>query len=331
MCSDTDDRPIVVTGEALIDLVLTPEGGLSGHPGGGPYNVARTIARLDQPVVYLGRISSDPLGERLRRELASDGVGLGAVVATDALTTLAMAQVDSAGVAQYRFYEIGTSAAGLTLEEATAALPERIGGFYVGTLGLVLEPLATTLEALVARLGEETLVALDPNCRPSTIDDAAAYRGRLTRLLARTDVIKASEEDLAWLAPGEDPVTAARALLAHDHAVALVTLGAAGALIVTASDLVEVQAPPVDVVDTIGAGDAFMGSFLAGWHARGLGREGLAQLAEVAETVDFACQVAAITCSRAGAQPPHLGELEARTERLPTRSLRADSAADAPH
>jgi len=310
MQTDTDDRPIVVTGEALIDLVLTPGGGLSGHPGGGPYNVARTIARLGQPVVYLGRISSDPLGARLRGELEGDGVGLGAIVATDALTTLAMAQVDSAGVARYRFYDVGTSAVGLTLEEATAALPERIGGFYVGTLGLVWEPLASTLEALVARLDDETLVALDPNCRPTTIDDAAAYRGRLRRLLARTDVIKASEEDLAWLAPSDDPVTAARTLLASDHAVALVTLGAAGALVVTASDMVVVQAPTVDVVDTIGAGDAFMGSFLAAWHARGLGRKGLVQLAEVAETVDFACRVAAITCSRAGAAPPRLGEPE---------------------
>ena len=301
---------MVVTGEALIDLVVTPDGGLSGHPGGGPYNVARTIARLGQPVVYLGRISSDPLGARLRGELEADGVGLGAIVATDALTTLALAQVDGAGVARYRFYDVGTSAVGLTLEEATAALPERISGFYVGTLGLVWEPLAATLEALVARLDDETLVALDPNCRPTTIDDAAAYRGRLRRLLARTDVIKASEEDLAWLAPAEDPVTAARELLAGGQTVALVTLGAAGALVVTASEVVEVRAPATEVVDTIGAGDAFMGSFLANWHARGLGRGGLAQLDQVAEAVGFACRVAAVTCSRAGADPPRLADLE---------------------
>src|SRR3954452_14990229 len=107
------------------------------------------MARLDRP--YLQR------SLRASRALptANDGVGLGAVVATDALTTLALAQVDSAGVAQYRFYDVGTSAAGLTLEEATAALPERISGFYMGTLGLVLEPLATTLEALVARLNDQ--------------------------------------------------------------------------------------------------------------------------------------------------------------------------------
>jgi fructokinase len=137
MRTDLGDRPIVVTGEALIDLVLTPDGGVSEHPGGGPYDVARTIARLDRPVAYLGRISSDPLGDRLRRQRASDGVGLGAVVATDALTTLALAQVDSAGVARYRFYDVGTSAPGLTLEEAKAALPDRIGTFYAGTSGLV--------------------------------------------------------------------------------------------------------------------------------------------------------------------------------------------------
>ena len=309
-----DDRPIVVAGEALIDLVVTGDGGLSGTPGGGPYNVARTIARLDRSVVYLGRISSDPLGDRLRGGLEGDGVGLGAVIATDALTTLALAQVDAAGVARYRFYDVGTSAVGLTLEEATAALPERIGGFYVGTLGLVWEPLAATLEALVARLDDETLVALDPNCRPSTIGDAAAYRGRLARLLARADVIKVSEEDLAWLAPGEDTVTAARDLLAGAHAVALVTLGAAGALVVTASEVVEVRAPATEVVDTIGAGDAFMGAFLADWQARGLGRGGLARLDQVAEAAEFACRVAAVTCSRTGAEPPRLAELEAEAQ-----------------
>jgi fructokinase len=171
--------------------------------------------------------------------------------------------------------------------------------------------MATTLEAVVVRMDQNTLVALDPNCRPTTIDDPAAYRGRLTRLLQRTDVIKASEEDLAWLDPGAEPVAAARALLVEDHAVALVTLGRDGAMVVTNDDVVEIDAPPVDVIDTIGAGDAFMGSFLARWHTRGLGRRGLARLADVAEAARFACRVAATTCSRAGADPPRIAELEA--------------------
>src|SRR4029450_7188094 len=109
------------------------------------------------PVVYLGRISSDPLGDCLRRELEADGVGLDAVVATDDLTTLALPQPDSAGVARYRFYDAETSAAGLTLQEATAALPQRIGAFYVGTLGLVLEPLAKTVEGGGVSLDDESV------------------------------------------------------------------------------------------------------------------------------------------------------------------------------
>src|SRR4051812_9002262 len=254
MRTDRGDRPIVVTGEALIDLVLTPGGGVRAHPGGGPYNVARTIARLDRPVAYLGRISLDPFGDRLRYQLADDGVDLGAVVATDTSTTLALAQVDGAGVARYRFYDVGTSAVGLTFEEATAALPARISTFYVGTLGLVWEPLASTLETLVSHLHDETLLALDPNCRPSTIHDASAYRGRLGRLMARADVIKVSEEDLTWLAPNDNPVPAARRLLDGGQGVSLVTLGAAGALVVTAGDVVKVRTAAVDVIDTIGAG-----------------------------------------------------------------------------
>jgi len=306
---DTLDGTIVVAGEALIDLVLARDGSLDGHPGGGPYTVARTIGRLEQPVAYLGRVSSDGFGRRLLQELEADGVGLESILATDAPTTLALAELDSAGAARYEFYDAGTSAPGLTLEAASAAFPERVGVFYLGTLGLVFEPMATTLEALVARIGDDTLVALDPNCRPTVIADAAAFRGRLSRLLARTDVLKASEEDLAWIEPGADPVSAARGLLARDDAVALVTLGGDGALAITAEETIPVHAPPVDVVDTIGAGDAFMGAFLARWRARGLGRSDLRRLDELAHAATFACRVAAITCSRAGADPPRLTEL----------------------
>jgi fructokinase len=303
------DGTVVVTGEALIDLVLAQDGSLDGHPGGGPYNVARTIGRLEQPVAYLGRVSTDGFGRRLLLELEADGVDLASIVATDAPTTLALAELDDAGAARYEFYDIGTSAPGLTLEAASAAFPERVGTFYLGTLGLVFEPMATTLEALVARMDDDTLVALDPNCRPTVIDDPAAFRGRLSRLLTRTDVVKASEEDLAWIDPGADPVTAARALLAQDRAVAIVTLGGDGALVITAGEALEVCAPKVEVVDTIGAGDAFMGAFLAHWRGRGLGRSDLHLLDELEQAATFACRVAAITCSRAGADPPRLAEL----------------------
>jgi fructokinase len=299
---------VVVSGEALVDIVAGPDGALRAHPGGGPYNVARTLGRLERPVLYLGRLSTDAFGERLREQLAADGVGLDAVVPTDELTTLAVAELDAAGGARYRFYAAATSAPGLTLAAATAALPERIGAFCLGTLGLVFEPIASTVESVVRRLPAETLVALDPNCRPTTIRDPAAYRARLARLLQRADVVKVSADDLAWLEPGAEPVAAARRLLA-ERAVGLVTLGAEGAVVVTAAGAVAVAAPPVTVADTIGAGDAFMGAFLAEWGRRGLGRADLGRRDEVVAAARFACRVAAITCSRAGADPPRRCEL----------------------
>jgi fructokinase len=300
---------IVVTGEALVDLVLAADGSIGGHPGGGPYNVARTVARLEQPASYLGRISDDAFGRRLLAELSGDGVRVDAVVPTSAPTTLALAELDATGAAQYRFYAQGTSAPGLTDEDAASALPDDVRTFYLGTLGLVFEPLATTLGRLLARLGEDVLVALDPNCRPTVIDDPAAYRARLDRLVARADVVKASEEDLAWLEPGATPVEAMRRLLAEPAAVGLVTLGGDGALVVTASHELAVSAPAVEVVDTIGAGDAFTGAFLARWLERGHGREDLRDLDAVSDAAAFACRVAAITCSRPGADPPRLAEL----------------------
>jgi fructokinase len=299
----------VVTGEALIDLVLARDGSLGGHPGGGPYNVARTIGRLGQPVSYLGRLSTDGFGNRLRGALEADGVDLDTTIPTDDPSTLALAELDEAGAARYVFYDTGTSAPGLTLEAASAALPDEVQTFYLGTLGLVFEPMATTLESLVGRMDDDTLVALDPNCRPTTISDPAGYRGRLERLLRRTDVIKASEDDLEWISPGGDPVATVRELLVPENAVGLVTLGGEGALVVTANDVIEVQAPKVQVVDTIGAGDSFMGAFLARWRHRGFGRADLRRLDELEDAATFACRVAAITCSRAGADPPRLEEL----------------------
>jgi fructokinase len=310
--SGPGEGAIVVTGEALIDLVLAADGSLTSHPGGGPYNVARTIGRLGQPVAYLGRISGDRFGRRLRDQLEADGVSTGSVVETDAPTTLALAELDGAGTASYRFYDAGTSAPGLTIAEAIAALPQHFEALYLGTLGLVFEPMATTLEAIVTHIGPEPLVALDPNCRPATITSSGSYRSRLGRLLARTDVLKVSADDLAWLDPGADLVAAARSLLGGDQAVALVTVGSAGVLVVTRDALAEVPAPVVEVVDTIGAGDAFMGSFLARWREQGHGREALRDLDAVGDAAAFACEVAALTCTRAGADPPDLAAVTSR-------------------
>jgi fructokinase len=303
------DNLILVGGEALYDLVVEDDDRLRGHPGGGPFNAARTIARLDEPVAYLGRLSSDRFGARLRQMLADDGVLLDAVVDTDDPTTLALAEVDPSGSAVYRFYERATSAPGLTPDAALAALPSDVGLLHVGTLGLVLEPMASALEAVVEELAGRALIAVDPNVRPGVIADPGAYRDRLDRVLARSDVVKVSDDDLAWLDPDRDAPAAARALLDRGPAAVLLTRGAAGALVVGAGGDVEVPAPTVKVVDTIGAGDAFGGAFVAWWRSRDLPRDRLADLDTVVEGTRFATLVAAVTCERAGASPPHLSEL----------------------
>ncbi len=238
--------------------------------------------------------------------LAADGVDCTAVVHTDQPTTLALAYLDSARGATYHFYHAGTSVPGLTTQAALEALPDAVGALHVGTLGLILEPVATALEAVVETLADRTLIAVDPNCRPGMIDEPGVYRARLRRVLGRSHVVKVSADDLAWLDPGIPPVAAARALLDLGPTVVLLTCGADGAVVVGRSGETRVAAPSIQVADTIGAGDAFTGAFLAWWRSRGLDRDGLADDALVARATEFAVLVAALTCQRPGASPPAL-------------------------
>ena len=301
---------IVVAGEALVDLVPDGDDLLRAHPGGGPFTTARTLGRLGRRVTFLGRLSTDAFGRHLEAMLAEDGVARDAVVRTDEPTTLALAELDAEGAARYRFYERATSAPGLEPAAALAALPADASMLHVGTLGIHLEPIATAVEALVEHLAGTALVAVDPNVRPAAIADPAAFRARLGRLLARADLLKLSVEDAAWLAPGIAPDEAVRRMLGAARA-GVVTLGGDGALAVTRSGARRVAAPSVDVVDTIGAGDAFGGGLLAWWALQGLGREALDDLDAVVEATAFACSVAALTCARAGAAPPTLDEVRA--------------------
>ena len=288
---------ILVAGEALVDLVPAEDGTLFPYPGGGPFTTARALGRLGRPVAFAGRLSTDRFGQEMAAMLAADGVAAEALERTDAPTTLALAEVDAAGAARYRFYTEGTSAP--ELEAANAGAPAVV---HVGTLGLVLEPMAGAVEALVGRLAGRALVMVDPNIRPAAIADEAAYRARLDRVLAGADVVKVSDEDLGWLAPGET-------LLERGPAVTLVTRGGEGATVHGAFGSLEVAAPPVSVVDTIGAGDTFSAGWLAWWTEHGLGPGALGGRDAVAEATGFACRAAALTCSRAGADPPRRGEL----------------------
>jgi fructokinase len=300
---------IVVAGESLIDLILGADGRVEAIPGGGPYNVARTLGRLGQAVAFFGRLSTDRFGSILRAGLVAENVDLGLSPATDDPTLLAVVELDGGGAARYRFYVDGTAAPGLSAVDLPAALPPTTTALHVGTLGLVFEPMAATIESLVAGVGADVLVVADPNCRPTAIVDEAGYRARLGRVLGRVDIVKVSVDDLAWLEPLADPLDAARRLMDRGPAAVLVTDGPRPVRVVTARSVTELAVPAVRVIDTVGAGDAFGAGFLAAWTDAGRRRADLDDDRAIEEAVRFGIEVGAFTVGRAGADPPTLAEL----------------------
>ncbi|MEW6223160.1 MAG: carbohydrate kinase [Chloroflexota bacterium] len=300
---------IVVAGEALIDLIVRPDGQLVPVAGGGPYNTARAIGRLGLEVAWLGGLSRDHFGQMLEAGLVADGVSLALAERTDLPTTLAVAEIDEGGAATYRFYVAGTSAPAVAAAVLAAGLPSATRAVHVGTLGLVLEPMAMTLEALVAELPGDVLLMVDPNCRPSIIPDPDRFRARIGRVLARADVVKVSIDDLAYLVPGATADDAARRVVAVGPRVVLVTDGARPVQAWVDGAVCEVEAPTVTVVDTVGAGDTFGGAFLACLLAGGGGRETIADPAAVQRAVRFAVRASAMVCERPGADPPTLAQL----------------------
>jgi fructokinase len=261
-------------------------------------------------VSFLGRVSRDAFGRQLRARLAADGVDQSLLIATDDPTLLAVAEVGIDGVATYRFHTQATAAVGLVPDDLPGGLPSRTTALHVGSLGLVLEPMAATIEGFVLATATDVLVMLDPNCRPAAITDPVAYRARIDRVLGRVDLVKASVDDLAWLDPGRGPIDAARRLLDRGPSLVLVTDGPRPVRIVTATDVVGLDVPPVAVADTIGAGDALGAGFLAWWSHAGRGRDDLTDRDAIAAAARFAIHVGSITATRAGAEPPTLATLE---------------------
>ncbi|MGW6295416.1 carbohydrate kinase family protein [Streptomyces sp. NPDC055058] len=303
---------IVVAGEALIDLVpqekqekgaLAP---LTPALGGGPYNTAVALGRLGSPTAFCSRVSRDAFGEALLDRLRATGVDVSAVQRGEEPTTLAVATVGADGSAAYSFYVEGTAD---RLFTAPGSLPPGTRAVSFGTCSLVLEPGASAYEELMrAASAQGVFTALDPNIRPGLIADADAYRARFRGWLPSVSLLKLSEEDAAWL--GGSP----REWLAAGPAAVVVTKGADG-LVVLTRDGGEYAVPGerVRVVDTIGAGDTVNAALLHGLAARdALSDAGTAALDADGWTglLGFAARAAAVTCSRAGAEPPYAHELD---------------------
>lgn len=308
-----DRSGLLVIGECVADIVRLPDAADRVHPGGSPANVAYGLARLGHGTTLLTQLGADANGRLIRDHLTGAGVDVRTDGST-APTPSAAVTLDGAGRAAYTF-EITWTLGAVALERPPAHV-------HTGSIATATEPGAATVVAAVESLRAAATVSYDPNVRPELMGDHEAAVHRAELCVALSDVVKASDEDLEWLYPGEDPVRTAERWLATGPAVVLVTRGGDGALAVLPDGRVGVEALPAEVVDTVGAGDAFMSGALHALAAHGLlgaaGRERLRALdrATVADVLRHAAASAAVTVARAGANPPDEKELAAVLGRM---------------
>lgn len=288
----TPASPLLVIGECVADIVRTDGAPDRVHPGGSPANLAYGLARLGRPAVLLTELGPDANGKLIRSHLESAGVEVRA--AEVARTPSAVVRLDGQGRPEYTF-DIGWTLPPTELTAAPAAI-------HLGSIGAVTEPGAAAVLALVERWRDRAQVSYDPNVRPALMGERAEAVRRVERCVALSDLVKASDEDLAWLYPGEPVEAVAERWLTLGPAVVAITLGAEGAFALTADGRRErAAAVPVTVADTVGAGDSFMAAFL---HARAAGTD-------LAGCLTAAVTAAALTVSRPGANPPSAAELAA--------------------
>lgn len=301
---------IVVIGEALIDLVEAGDDDPRlARPGGSPYNVALGLARLQRSTSFAGRISRDPLGAVLRRHAERSGVDLSLSVDAREPTTIALVELDADGGAQYRFGIEGTADFAWADDELRR-IPDATASVHFGSLASWLAPGDAAIARRVAALrAHGAAVTYDPNVRPRLQPDRAAARAQVERAVPLAHLVKTSAEDLDWLRPGEPIEDVAGSWLELGTTAVVVTRGGEGSTAFTATEAVSRPPVPVEVVDTVGAGDAFMSGLLDALDRRGLLTPAGIAGARFAELLDDAALVAAITCSRAGANPPRRAEL----------------------
>ena len=286
-------KEVWVAGEALIDLVPRGEERVP-IVGGGPANTAKALSNLGFRVSFIGGISSDEYGAMIRKEL--DGVNLSLALKSDLPTAQAKVTLDASGSASYEFSLDGTATFDFRSEWLPRGEPEIL---HVGTLGTVLEPGASNLYVWASQMSAP--IVFDPNIRPSVLSDKARYRAVFERWAGISTVVKMSSEDLEWLGYS-NPVR----LFDFGFKFLIVTKGKDGIEGFTKEGAVSVPGVLVDVVDTVGAGDT-VGAIVV----EGLAKFGVSGLEDnLLSVLTRAAKAAAITCSRAGAKPPTLAELE---------------------
>ena len=297
--------PVLVLGEALCDLVIDLDGSVTSALGGAPYNTARALGRLGVPTGFSSPVSTDRFGELLANSLREAGVDISGARRTEAPTTLAAATLSAEGSASYRFYVEGTSV--LDVEPVTVSRP--VTAVMTGGLAIALPSVTAAIEPV---LHLDVPVFVDVNCRPAMIDDRPAYIERVHRVASLADVVKVSDEDARWMSgeAGERGVElAVESLLTLGARAVVVTAGASPVSVSTPTGRAEVPVPAVDIVDTIGAGDAFDAGMIAHWFRAGADARGLGDLDALLPAMRAGVVVSGAVCARRGADPPTVDEL----------------------
>lgn len=298
---------ILIAGEALTDIVVDADGGRREHPGGSPLNVAVALSRLGHDTHLLTAIGDDARGDAIRAHLDESGVQLTPASVRPGRTSTAEAVLDAHGAATYAF--------DLTWDPDTAGLPEAPDAVHTSSIAAVLEPGATTLSALLRSVRGSSTISYDPNARPTLMGAPEEVRARIEENIALSDVVKASDEDVAWLYGTEDVEDVAASWRDLGPSLTVLTRGGDGAVAFSDSGRVQVAPVQVEVVDTVGAGDTFSAGILDALAAKGLlgadRREMLAAIPsdDLATVLRRAAALSAITVSRAGANPPWSHEL----------------------
>lgn len=306
----------LICGEALFDLFGDSATGdgltFDARIGGSPFNVATGLARLGEETAFFGGISKDAFGERLIQKLRNEGVSDRHILRTDYLTTLSLVQKDDHGHPAYTFYGADAADRMITTGDLPAfAEPPMF--LHIGSYTALVEPVATAFKTLIEREKGNTLVSFDPNIRPTVVPDMARWRTNTESLVPHTDIVKVSDEDLALIAPDDEPGEIARHWLSLGAGLVVVTRGQDGATAFMRNAEVSCPGVTVKVEDTVGAGDTFQAALLAGLKELGAtDRDTLWALeeAKLSRLVGFAVKAAAVTCSRRGADLPTRCELE---------------------
>lgn len=306
---------IVSCGEALIDMLprTSKEGAAVYQPfnGGSPFNTAIALGRLGIITGFFSGLSTDFFGDSLVAALKASNVDLKYTKVWDRPSTLAFVKLDN-GQARYSFFDDNSAGRMLTTKDLPK-LASDVNALHFGSFSLVPEPGASTLEALMTREVERRVICLDPNVRETLIKDRRAYLERINRLIAMCDILKISDEDVTWITGKTDLTAAARKWLNAGAKVVVITRGENGVEVFTKGLSFKQPSLSVKVVDTVGAGDTFTAGFLASLQKAGkLNKAAVSYLDEASlrNAVTYAARAAAVTVSRAGANPPWLHELQ---------------------